>query len=189
MTSRYHSVNLKANLNKVPLHAPHFVMLATVWIALRLRIKQPMSDLGFRYKPFLKTLLFCIVPIFLVFRIAIYAHVYRKFFIWTDYVLSLLIIVLVVEEIIYRGIVYPSYRKKYGPRIAILITAVLFAAIHKEPLVEYSQLVIKGALLTWLYEKKEDLLYPVILHSIFLIPAALLEAAGWSVLTLQQFYK
>src|SRR3990172_12892613 len=28
--------------HKVPLHAPHFVMLAMVWIALRLIMKQPI---------------------------------------------------------------------------------------------------------------------------------------------------
>ena len=161
-------------LHRVPQYAPHLIILAVVWIVFKLRIKQPVSDVGFRYKPLLKILLVCTLPILLVSQISIYSHFYPNFFISTEYVLSLLVIIPVVEEIVYRGILYSPYRKKYGPIGAILITAVFFAAAHDESCPSnYIAIFLMGSLFAWLYERKQSLIYPIIAHSILLARASL----------------
>ncbi|HUL37004.1 MAG TPA: type II CAAX endopeptidase family protein [Thermodesulfobacteriota bacterium] len=67
----------------------------------------------------------------------------------------------VVEEVIYRGIFYSPYRKKYGPAKAIIITSVFFSMAHYAlPSFLFS------LLLAALYEKTESIIPPIIAHSI-----------------------
>jgi membrane protease YdiL (CAAX protease family) len=67
----------------------------------------------------------------------------------------------VLEEVIYRGILYSPYRKKYGPAKAVIITSVFFAMAHFAlPSFLFS------LLLTALYEKTESIISLIIAHSV-----------------------
>ncbi len=67
----------------------------------------------------------------------------------------------VLEEVIYRGILYSPYRKKYGPAKAVIITSLFFTMAHYAfPSFLFS------LLLTTLYEKTESIIPPIIAHSI-----------------------
>lgn len=67
-----------------------------------------------------------------------------------------------IEEAICRGIFYSPYRKKYGPGTAILLTALLFSALHyKAP--SFS-VVACGVCYGIVYEKTESILASIIAH-------------------------
>jgi hypothetical protein len=69
----------------------------------------------------------------------------------------------IVEESMYRGVIYSPYRKKFGPKIAILITSLLSSFVHFE--ITFASVLI-GVLWGILYEKTESIVSPVVAHSI-----------------------
>ena len=72
----------------------------------------------------------------------------------------------VVEEIVFRGIIYPPLRAKVGVILGIIINATIFAAAHG--IIEnYSVIhLIGGVIFSFLYEKTNSILASVIVHSI-----------------------
>jgi uncharacterized protein len=71
----------------------------------------------------------------------------------------------IVEEVIYRGIFYSPYRKKYGANNAIIITSLLFAFSHYG--VGPLPYIIAGLSLGYLYEKTESLIATIMAHGIY----------------------
>ena len=71
-----------------------------------------------------------------------------------------------VEETIFRGIMYPYLKKRFGGRMAVTATSVAFAAIHMN-LAIFIPLVFLGFVLTWLYERTDSLLTPIATHAMF----------------------
>jgi membrane protease YdiL (CAAX protease family) len=69
------------------------------------------------------------------------------------------------EECVYRGILYSPYRKKYGPKIAILLTAVFFYIGHlgSDPIHIFVYAILAGVL----YEKTESIISTIIAHSAY----------------------
>jgi membrane protease YdiL (CAAX protease family) len=76
------------------------------------------------------------------------------------------VIAPIAEEFIFRGLLYSGLKKLGWPKCAWLVTSVLFAAIHGS-LPIFLPLVAFALALTWLYEKTEGLLAPVLAHSAF----------------------
>ncbi len=72
----------------------------------------------------------------------------------------------VVEEVLFRGIIYPTVKQVGYPRIAIWGTAFFFAAIHGTPAI-FVPLFFLGALLAHLYERTGTLLVPITVHAMF----------------------
>jgi membrane protease YdiL (CAAX protease family) len=72
----------------------------------------------------------------------------------------------VVEEMVFRGIFYPTL-KRYGfRRTALWGTAGLFAMVHFN-LMTFLPLVVLAVVLAWLYELTDNLLTPIVAHSFF----------------------
>jgi membrane protease YdiL (CAAX protease family) len=72
----------------------------------------------------------------------------------------------VAEEIIFRGILYPAI-KQYGfPRLAFWGTSILFAVIHNNAMI-LLPLTFLAVILTLLYETTDNLLAPIVTHSLF----------------------
>lgn len=72
----------------------------------------------------------------------------------------------VAEEMLFRGILYPSV-KQYGfPRTALWSTSALFALIHFNVAI-FIPLLLLAVLLVWLYEKTDNLLAPIAAHVAF----------------------
>jgi membrane protease YdiL (CAAX protease family) len=70
------------------------------------------------------------------------------------------------EEVLFRGILY-TLLKQRGHRIAaVLLSAVLFAAIHLYP-AGFLSLIFLAVVLVALYEWTENLLAPILMHSLF----------------------
>lgn len=84
-----------------------------------------------------------------------------------DYILFLTISIglgPILEETLYRGIVYPAYRRKYGQTGAIIFSTLIFSISHFEITIDS---VLIGICLALLYEKTENLLAPIIAHSTY----------------------
>lgn len=72
----------------------------------------------------------------------------------------------VMEELIYRGLLYPTVKQLGFPRTALWGTSILFAMSHVN-LLSFLPLVCFGALLAWLYETTDNLLAPIAAHFAF----------------------
>ena len=72
----------------------------------------------------------------------------------------------VVEELIFRRILYPTVRQYTGRALALCATSLLFAASHAN-LVTFIPLTFLAVVLTWLYEATDNLLAPMATHCLF----------------------
>ncbi len=72
----------------------------------------------------------------------------------------------VVEEMLFRGLLYPAIKQKGFPRAALWISSIAFAVIHFNVAI-FLPLTILAMVLTWLYEKTENLLAPIAAHALF----------------------
>jgi membrane protease YdiL (CAAX protease family) len=71
-----------------------------------------------------------------------------------------------VEEVIFRGILYPTIKQAGFPKLALWLTSILFALSH-ENAAAFLPLLFFAIVLTMLYEKTGNLLTPIIAHSSF----------------------
>jgi membrane protease YdiL (CAAX protease family) len=72
----------------------------------------------------------------------------------------------VAEEFIFRGMLFPFVKQLGWPRLAWLGVNALFALIHFD-LAIFVPLFVFALALTWLYEKTDNLLAPIVAHSLF----------------------
>ncbi|MGO8675425.1 MAG: lysostaphin resistance A-like protein [Limisphaerales bacterium] len=70
------------------------------------------------------------------------------------------------EELLFRGILYPSIKQAGFPRLALWGTAILFAAVHTNTVL-FLPLLALALALTALYEWTDNLLAPILAHSVF----------------------
>jgi membrane protease YdiL (CAAX protease family) len=70
------------------------------------------------------------------------------------------------EEMLFRGILYPTIKKAGFPKLALWVTSLAFAAIHANVEI-FLPLLVLALLLTLLYEKTNNLLAPITAHAVF----------------------
>ncbi len=83
----------------------------------------------------------------------------------------------VVEELVFRGWLQPRLREPFGPRLAILAQAAVFAAMHLDRLWAIPPLFVIGAVAGWLRQRSESVAPGVVLH--FCNNAASLAITVW----------
>jgi hypothetical protein len=71
-----------------------------------------------------------------------------------------IVVAPVVEEILFRGILYPAIKELGRPRLALWGTAILFALSHENAM-SLLPLTFLALVLTWLYERTDNLLAPI----------------------------
>ena len=70
------------------------------------------------------------------------------------------------EELLFRGILYPTIKRMGYRQLALWTNVLLFAAIHANlPII--LPLIVLALALTWLYEKTGNLLAPIAAHATF----------------------
>ena len=72
----------------------------------------------------------------------------------------------IVEEIVYRGVVQPGLVSSWGRSVGILVTAVLFAAIHMQP-VEFPGLFAFALVLGWARHSTGTIGTSIVTHMAF----------------------
>ena len=83
-------------------------------------------------------------------------------------VLSFLLVVIaapLLEEIFFRGILLEGFLHNYSPRKAILLSALIFGAIHLNP-IQIPGAFLIGIFLGWVYWKTRTLLPVILIHFI-----------------------
>ena len=87
---------------------------------------------------------------------------------WEQIYLGVLTIAIVpvAEEFIFRGVLFPFAKQLGFPKLAWFGVSALFALIHFDAAIFMSLFVLALAL-TWLYEKTDNLLAPIVAHSLF----------------------
>ena len=72
----------------------------------------------------------------------------------------------VMEELLFRGVFYPTIKTRGYPRVALWGTSVMFAVVHYN-LLTILPLTLLALVLVWLYERTGNLMAPIAAHSCF----------------------
>jgi len=72
----------------------------------------------------------------------------------------------VAEELVFRGVIYPTVKQLGFPKLALWGTSILFAAVHLN-LVIFLPLTFLAIVLALLYEATDNLLAPIFAHGVF----------------------
>jgi membrane protease YdiL (CAAX protease family) len=72
----------------------------------------------------------------------------------------------VIEEMLFRGILYPAIKRLGHRQLAWWGSALAFGAVHLN-LATFVPLTALALVLTWLYERADNLLAPIAAHSVF----------------------
>jgi membrane protease YdiL (CAAX protease family) len=89
-----------------------------------------------------------------------------------------IVVAPVVEELLFRGILYPALKQRGWPRLALWGSSALFALLHCN-MASFVPLLIFAVVLVRLYETFENLLAPIVAHGLF-------NAANFFVLIFQE---
>jgi len=71
-----------------------------------------------------------------------------------------------LEEILFRAILYRGIKQRGYPKLALFGSALLFGAVHLS-LLTFVPLTVLAIILALLYDKAESLMAPIIAHSLF----------------------
>jgi membrane protease YdiL (CAAX protease family) len=71
-----------------------------------------------------------------------------------------------VEEALFRGILYPAIKRLGRPRLALWVSSALFATVHFN-MVSFVPLLAFALVLVYLYETFQNLLAPIVAHALF----------------------
>jgi uncharacterized protein len=78
-------------------------------------------------------------------------------------ILTIVLIGPIIEELIFRGYILHRLLKSYSPVHAILVSSILFGAVHLNPWQFVSAFVI-GCFAGWVYYRTNNILYAIIIH-------------------------
>jgi len=70
------------------------------------------------------------------------------------------------EELLFRGVLYPTIKRAGFPKLALWGSSILFAAIHLN-LAHFLPLLLLSLVLVWLYEQTDNLMAPLAAHALF----------------------
>jgi membrane protease YdiL (CAAX protease family) len=77
-----------------------------------------------------------------------------------------IILAPIIEELLFRGVLYPAIKQQGYPRLALWGTALFFGAMHVN-MALLAPLTFLGFMLAWLYERTNNLAAPIFAHSLF----------------------
>lgn len=84
---------------------------------------------------------------------------------WIYFILLSCLIGPVVEEIFFRGFIYPVLKEKLGSFKGVILSSLLFAGLHMT-WIGFTPILILGILLAYLYEKNGTLIPSITVHVI-----------------------
>ena len=79
--------------------------------------------------------------------------------------IMIVIIAPIIEEIIFRGLIYRVFKGLLGPFFGAFISSILFSFVHLN-LLSFPYLFIFGIILCLYYEKEKTIFTPILMHSI-----------------------
>jgi len=94
----------------------------------------------------------------------------RSMYGWGDLALPLAlfwgaVVAPLVEEVIFRGLLFRSLRNRFQAPVACLISSLIFAASHGYSLVGFVSVLLMGAAFCWIYHRSGSLALAIMTHS------------------------
>jgi membrane protease YdiL (CAAX protease family) len=80
--------------------------------------------------------------------------------------LATILVAPAAEEVLFRGVLYPWLKRRWGTTLALLLASAAFAFMHLN-LVTFLPLFVLALILTFLYEWTNNLLAAITAHSLF----------------------
>lgn len=80
-------------------------------------------------------------------------------------VINIIVWAPVLEEIGFRGLLYTTFRQRLSPTVAIVLSAILFSALHLKSVNGFLSIFWSGLVLAYAYEKYRSLLPGILIHS------------------------
>jgi membrane protease YdiL (CAAX protease family) len=84
---------------------------------------------------------------------------------WRNVALAAAVLAPVLEEMIFRGLLYPALRGMWNVPAAVAISAVLFGLVHAP--IAWGPMAVFGVLLAYLVESTGSLLSAIVAHTAF----------------------
>jgi len=81
-------------------------------------------------------------------------------------IITITTIAPIIEETIFRGLFYRSIKNLMPVSFSIIITSLIFSIIHQN-ILSFVILFFLSGYLTYIYERYGNIIYPIIVHSIF----------------------
>lgn len=162
------------------------VLAAVVWYFAIIRRSGDWSDLGFRAFNVIQGIGLVVAWFFIVKIISfIYAVIAQRFGLedtgdmiqripetfgsgTVGFLLAVVVVAIIapiVEELFFRGFIYPVFRQRWGVVVAITVSGLLFALAHAS-LFLFVPVAVIGFVLAYLYERTESLGPPIMLHAL-----------------------
>ncbi len=80
--------------------------------------------------------------------------------------INLSIVTGILEEVVFRGLIYNTIKKVTGVKLAVFLSAVIFGAAHMN-IEQFFYTSLLGALMALVYEKYGTIIAPIIIHATF----------------------
>ena len=80
-------------------------------------------------------------------------------------ILTIALLPAIFEELLFRGVIFNAFNKKYGMYIAIIVSALLFGVYHMNWLQGINAFIL-GLALAYIYLKSNSLFVPILFHFI-----------------------
>lgn len=93
-------------------------------------------------------------------------------------IMAVVIAAPILEELIFRGVMLDGLLKRYSPIKAIIVTSLLFGAIHLNPW-QFVSAFTGGLFIGWVYYRTHNLSYAILIHAVnnlfFVVPAFFID--------------
>ena len=83
-------------------------------------------------------------------------------FFWTQYMATRIVLISVVEELLFRGILFGSFASSFSYKIAMVLSAAIFALSHLT--ISWPSVFLIGILLAWIYWRTDNLAVTMVIH-------------------------
>ncbi len=186
VTTRILNQFLPAGGPIIALFIGYFILFLLIWYFAVVRRKAGWQALGFRSFNFFSGL-GLVIAWFIIAKLigGVYTIIIQRFGIsppedtvrripeifgkgTVGFILAVIVVVVVapiVEELFFRGFIYPAFRQRIGVVGAIILSSFLFALAHAS-LFLIIPIMALGVALTYLYEATGSLGPPVMLHAL-----------------------
>ena len=80
-------------------------------------------------------------------------------------IMSTVIAAPILEEVLFRGVIFESFDERFGKGVAVIISALLFGVIHGVPVQMVNAFVV-GLVLGYIYLRTRSLISVIIIHAV-----------------------
>lgn len=83
-------------------------------------------------------------------------------FLWVESIATKAVLIPIVEELLFRGILFGSFAGSFSYKLAIPLSAAIFALVHYT--VSWPMVFLIGTMLAWIYWRTGSLAAPMVIH-------------------------